>query len=170
MMSDSHHEQPSEYQTPGMEFSRYLAIIKRHWSFILVFTLASVVSALALTFALSERYMAGAAIFYHPTEMSILRQKETEAFGAPVPMAPFKVIGQTLRDALKSEAILRQVVEELGLSSQSAVTDRELRFRNRKGVWSPSNYDREFSGPMTLEESLQRSKNAVAVQLLDLVV
>ena len=98
-----------------MEIQRYLAILNRNRSFILVFTLAAVLAALSLTYVLSEKYVAGTAIFYRPTEMSILRQKETEAFGAPVPMAPFKVIGQTLRDAVESEAILRQVVEELEL-------------------------------------------------------
>ncbi|MFQ5511456.1 MAG: hypothetical protein ACE5EO_06360 [Candidatus Krumholzibacteriia bacterium] len=98
-----------------LEFSRYHEILVKQKGFIIVFCLSAVLSSLALTYVFSERYVAATNIYYRPLERSLLRQKDTEAFGAPAPAAPFKVIIQSLQDITRSEVILRPVVEELGL-------------------------------------------------------
>ncbi|MHC4621843.1 MAG: GAF domain-containing protein, partial [Planctomycetota bacterium] len=85
------------------------------------FCFSAVLASLGLTYFVSEKYQAATTIFYRPMEVSLLRQKETESFGAPVPFAPFRVISQTLRDAVKNEAVLRPVVEALKLDEEIEV-------------------------------------------------
>lgn len=99
----------------GIDIQKYLDIMIRQKKFILVFSVSAILFALALTYIFSEKYNAATTVFYHPSEVSLLRQKTTEAFGSPVPTASFKVIGQTLRDAVKSPTILMPTVEKLGL-------------------------------------------------------
>ncbi len=98
-----------------VDLRKYLGILARQKAFIIVFSLAAIVSSLIFTYSVSERFDTATTIFYRPQESSLLRLKNTEAFGAPVPNAPFKVIQQTLRDIVKSDVILRPVVQELGL-------------------------------------------------------
>lgn len=99
----------------NVDYFKYLAILREQKWFILVFCISAISTSIALTYIYSEKYQAAAMIFYRPVESSILRQKSSEAFGAPVPTPSFKVIGQTLRDIVASENILRPVVEELHL-------------------------------------------------------
>jgi len=102
----------------NIDFRKYVTILAQQKSFVLVFCLSACLSSLALTYVFSEKYRAGVAIFYRPVETSLLRQKDTETFGAPAPSAPFKVIIQTLQSVVKSDVILRPVVEELGLDKK----------------------------------------------------
>ena len=102
----------------NVDFVRYLEILGQQKSFILSFCLSAVLTSLALTYATSERYQAAATIYYRPVDSTLLRSRNVEAFGAPVPSPAFKVISQTLNDVVKSEAIVRPVVEELGLHKE----------------------------------------------------
>jgi uncharacterized protein involved in exopolysaccharide biosynthesis len=106
-----------------VDLRKYLDVIARQKAFIIVFSLAAIVASTLLTYAVSERYDTETTIFYRPQESSLLRQKNTEAFGAPVPNAPFKVIQQTLRDIVKSEVILRPLVQELGLDAEESTQE-----------------------------------------------
>lgn len=98
-----------------IEFPAYYQILIRQRMFIIVFCLSATLFSLALTYVFSEKYLAGTNVYYRPLENSIIREKGIRAFGAPVPIPPFKVIIQTLRDIAKSEPILRPIVKEFGL-------------------------------------------------------
>jgi uncharacterized protein involved in exopolysaccharide biosynthesis len=91
--------------------------LKRHKSFILVFTLSAALSALALTYIYSEKYEGETTILFKPTEVSRLRDQDytEEAFGAPLPQAEYKVIGKTIEDLTSSKALLEPVVTKLKL-------------------------------------------------------
>ena len=102
----------------NVDFRKYYEILVAQKSFIIVFVLSAILSSLALTYFFSEKYQSGVTIYYQPIETSLMRQKDTAAFGAPAPSAPFKVIVQTLSDIIKSEAILRQVVVMLELDKE----------------------------------------------------
>lgn len=102
----------------NVDFVKYMEILSAQWVFVLVFTASAVLTSLALTYFFSEQYLAEVAIYYRPVDLTLLRQRNAEAFGAPVPQAPFKIISQTLNDVVKSETIIRPVVEELHLDRE----------------------------------------------------
>ncbi len=93
----------------------WLEPIRKHRSFIWVFILSAMLSSLALTYVFSEKYEGETTIFLKPIESTRLREHDTQAFGAPVPQAAYKVVGQTLDDLAKSEALLRDIVTKLNL-------------------------------------------------------
>jgi len=90
-------------------------ILIKQKGFIIAFCLSAIITSLLLTYIVSEKYEAGISIYYRPKETSLMREKNIEAFGSPAPSPSFKVILQTLKDIIHSEAILRPVVEELEL-------------------------------------------------------
>lgn len=115
------YEQRNMNYQAGVDFQKFIETLAKRKGFILVFFLSATLFSLGLTYFVSEKYQAAITIFYHPIETSLLRQKETESFGAPVPIAPFKVISQTLRDAIRNEAVLQTVVEKLNLDQDIKV-------------------------------------------------
>ncbi len=106
----------------NIDFRKYSEVLTRQKNFVLVFCLSAVLASLAFTYLFSEKYQAGITIYYRPLESSLMRMKDTSAFGAPAPAPPFKVIVQTLRDIIRSEAILRPVVESLRLDGKPEIT------------------------------------------------
>ncbi len=111
-------EQKDTNYPPEIDIRKCIEILAKQKGFILVFFLSATLFSLGLTYFVSEKYQAVTTIFYRPVGASLLRHKETESFGAPVPSAPFKVISQTLRDAVRNEAVLRPVVEKLNLDQE----------------------------------------------------
>jgi len=96
----------------------YLEPIREQKAFIIVFVLSATLTALALTYIASEKYQSSTRVFYQPTDTISLGQPSitsAQAFGAPVPQAPFKIIGNTIEDVIKSAEIIRPVVIELKL-------------------------------------------------------
>lgn len=102
----------------NVDFFKYMEILVKHRNFILVFCFSAIFTSLALTYIFSEKYRATASVFYRPVERSLMRQKSTAAFGSPLPVPPFKIISQTLNDAVKSDAILAAVTQELHLDQE----------------------------------------------------
>lgn len=98
-------------------FSRWEVFepLRRHLSFIVVFTLSATLSALLITYIYSEKYEAQMTIVLKPQDVTRLREHDTQALGAPLPQAEYKVVGQTLDDMAKSEPLLLQVVQTLHL-------------------------------------------------------
>lgn len=80
-----------------------------------VFVLSAMLTALALTYVYSEKYESYTAISYRVQEVTRFKPQQNEAMGSPAPQAPFKVIGSTLQEVLKSDAILLDVVRALDL-------------------------------------------------------
>jgi uncharacterized protein involved in exopolysaccharide biosynthesis len=95
--------------------AQYFRILIEQKIFILVFCLSAVLSSLGLTYVFSEKYIAATTIYYRPVDTSLMHLKDKQVFGAPAPDPPFKVILQTLGDIIRSDVILRPVVEKLEL-------------------------------------------------------
>ena len=108
--------------------------VRAHGMFIWLFVLSAALTALALTFVYGERYAAETNTYFKPAEVTRLSVQETRALGSPVPNTPFKVIGQTLDALVKSDALLRPVVQELGLDIEEPV--------DFGGPWYTSYYKR----------------------------
>jgi len=106
--------------TEGIQ--RAFHVLQKYQWFIFIFCFSAIVFSLFLTYVFSEKYVAQSTIFYQPAETSLLKQKSTESFGAPAPLASFKVIMQTLRDAVRTESVLRPVVEKLDLDQKIVKT------------------------------------------------
>jgi uncharacterized protein involved in exopolysaccharide biosynthesis len=85
--------------------------------FIIVFTTAAGLSALAMTYIYSEKYEAQKTLVFKPTEVTRLRDHDTQAFGAPAPAAAYRIISTTLDDLTKSDLLLRKVVTQLHLDA-----------------------------------------------------
>lgn len=92
------------------------APVLRQWGFICVFSFSSALSALGMTYVVSAKYEATTTLSYRPQEVTQMKPQEQKSFGAPVPMAPFKVIYQTLQALIKNQSLLRQLVLEFGLN------------------------------------------------------
>lgn len=107
-------------ETPGIPPPAYLEVLARQRLFIVVFVASAVVTALAQTYVYSEKYESYTAISYRAQEVTRFKALQNEAMGYPVPQAPFKVIGQTLQEVLKSNAVLLDVVKALKLDERRA--------------------------------------------------
>ncbi len=105
------------------QLRRSLAVLARQKTFIGVFCLSASLTALALTYVASEKYEAAAAIFYQPQEVSQVHLTDFQSFGGAAPAPPFNVIIVTLRDLIRSEAILEPVVLEIGLHLEAEPED-----------------------------------------------
>lgn len=90
---------------PLVEYRRY----------IIAFFVSTVLFSLLLTYIYSEKYQAATTIVFQPQEVTLLRQKELMAFGAPLPTAPFDLIYDNLQLLTQSEPVLLQVVDEFHL-------------------------------------------------------
>jgi uncharacterized protein involved in exopolysaccharide biosynthesis len=103
--------------SPGTEipFRAYLSVLGSQRGFILLFCLSAISTSLALTYIVSDKYESATTISYRPQEVTRLKAEDTQAFGAPSPVAPFEVIAQNLTELVKSESILKPVVIELRL-------------------------------------------------------
>jgi uncharacterized protein involved in exopolysaccharide biosynthesis len=91
--------------------------LRRHGAFIRLFTLSAALSALLLTYVYSEKYEADSTIILKPTDVVRLQQHDVQALGAPVPQLEYKIIGQTMKDLVESDPILRKVVVKLHLDT-----------------------------------------------------
>ncbi len=136
-----------------VDLRKYFDLLLGQKRFILAFCIAAMFSALALTYVFSERYRAATTILYRPLEKSVLRAKEAEAFGMPVPIPSFQSISQTLNDTVKNEVILRPVIKELKLDQDipagSSVWYKRWYYKSKEfvkqralDVWSILKYGR----------------------------
>lgn len=56
-----------------------------------------------------------------------------------------------------------------GFTPADIIIDEPIEYDDNGKVWSPKNYDRKFNGPTTLYTGLVKSRNVVAVRLLEKV-
>jgi uncharacterized protein involved in exopolysaccharide biosynthesis len=124
--------------------SEWYGPLRRQRLFIAIFVLSAVATALLLTYVYSEKYEAYTAISYRVQEVTRFKAQQNEALGSPAPQAPFKVIGSTLQEVLKSDAVLEDVVKALRLDVREP--------RDYSGPWYREWYQRtkdwlrEYSG------------------------
>lgn len=90
--------------------------LRDHMTFIVVFVLSAMLSALALTYIYSERFRGEATILFKPAQLTRLTQTATQALGSPFPTnTAFKAVDQTITQMLDSGPLLREVVTDLHL-------------------------------------------------------
>jgi len=109
---------PTPGVPPAPTLGDYWQVLARNRSFVVVFVLSAVLTALALTYVFSEKYESYTAISYRVQEVTRFKPQQNEAVGSPAPMAPFKVIAQTLGEVLRSDAILGDTVAALRLDEK----------------------------------------------------
>jgi len=56
-----------------------------------------------------------------------------------------------------------------GLSPATIILDQPITLVTSEGEWRPENYDRTFSGPMSVRDALAKSNNLVAIQVFNRV-
>ena len=92
--------------------------LRENRGFIAIFVLSAVLTALALTYAYSERYRSEVTIFFKPSEVTHLSSHSIQALGSPFPYTLFKVVAQTVIGLVDSDGLLRRVVLELRLDAK----------------------------------------------------
>jgi uncharacterized protein involved in exopolysaccharide biosynthesis len=118
----------------GDERNEAFRPMREHWAFITVFIVAAMLSALALTYIYSERYLGETTVFFKPADVTLISEHATQAFGSPFPTTPFKVISQTISGLLDSDTVLRRVVAQLRLDVPEP--------KDYSGPWYISTYKR----------------------------
>ena len=93
----------------------HLAVLSRQKDLILTFVVSAALASLALTYVLSEKYVAHATILHQPNEAGTFRPKDREALGFPMPMVSLDSIGDTLDELAKSDGAIETVVRTLHL-------------------------------------------------------
>ncbi len=60
-------------------------------------------------------------------------------------------------------------MQETGLSPASTLVDSAVTYKLPGGKsWSPNNFEHDFAGRMTIKKALERSRNVIAAQLIDM--
>jgi len=60
-------------------------------------------------------------------------------------------------------------LQETGLSPASTLVDSAVTYKLPNGqVWSPENFEKDFLGRMTLKKALEKSRNVIAAQLIEI--
>jgi uncharacterized protein involved in exopolysaccharide biosynthesis len=93
----------------------YLAVVWRQKSLIATFCLSAALASLAMTYVMSEKYVASTTILYQPNSAGTFRPKDREALGFPTPMVSLDSIGDTLDELAKSDTVTETVVRALRL-------------------------------------------------------
>lgn len=93
----------------------YLAVVWRQKYLILTFCVSAALASLAMTYVVSEKYIASSTILYQPNQAGTFRPRDREALGFPTPMVSLDSIGDTLEELAKSDGVIENVVKTLHL-------------------------------------------------------
>jgi len=102
----------------SVELAPYLAPVLRHKGLIIVFCVSALLSSLAITYLLSEKYQASLTVLYQPGEDISFQAKTQEALGFPLPLVPLETIANTLEDMVTGDAIAEETVRRLRLDEK----------------------------------------------------
>ncbi|HYP14113.1 MAG TPA: hypothetical protein VEQ63_09330, partial [Bryobacteraceae bacterium] len=94
---------------------RHLAPLVRYRFLIIAFCLSAALSSLALTYVVSEKYVASAIVLFQPDESIAFQTKSRDALGFPLPLVPLETIANTVEDIVRGEAVLEETVRKLRL-------------------------------------------------------
>lgn len=103
------------YGLKSVRYGQHLLPLLRFRAMILTFVASATVTALALTYVVSEKYGASAIVLFQPNESVAFQQKSRDALGYPLPLVPLETIANTIEDVAKGEAVLEQTVRTLRL-------------------------------------------------------
>ncbi|MBL8235974.1 MAG: hypothetical protein JNM66_01040 [Bryobacterales bacterium] len=95
--------------------TRYLQPLIRRWPLIVTFSVSAMLCSLAMTYVMSEKYVASAIVVLQPNEDISVQPKSRNALGFPLPLVPLESIANTLEDILRGELVLEKTVRQLRL-------------------------------------------------------
>ncbi len=104
-----------------MELRQYLRILVLHKNFIILMCLSATLTAILITYIISEKFRATTLVLVQPSENFEMTNAAKEVLGYPLPITyvdPVKTINQTYSDLIKSRPIVERVVRDLGLQQQ----------------------------------------------------
>ena len=67
--------------------------------------------------------------------------------------------GSAFKPVVALAALERREDQEPAFTLASVIEDRPLRVKTTQGSWQPTNYDRQFHGPVTLRQAMEESLN-----------
>lgn len=102
-------------------FRELLQPVSDYKWYVIAFCVSTILTSLALTYIYSEKYVAATTLLFRPQNVTEIGQKETLAFGAPLPVPPFDLIYDNLQILVQSEPVLFPVIHELGLNLEETV-------------------------------------------------
>jgi uncharacterized protein involved in exopolysaccharide biosynthesis len=118
-----------------MELIEFLRLLNRHRTTIALMCASAALTALVLTYVLTERYAASALVLVRPQEQMRLvpsgSDKETLDFPLPQ-VVPFEAMTRTFGEVIRSRAVVEPVVRRLGLDQPTV----ETRWWKRLKSWS----------------------------------
>ncbi len=101
-----------------MEFRQFLSIINQHKHMIILMCISAVVTAIALTYAVSEKYTTSTIVIIRPKKSLSMVPKREEMLSFPVSyFTPVATATKTYAEIIQSRAIAERVVKVLGLDS-----------------------------------------------------
>jgi len=99
-----------------MEFRQFISILSRYKFFIGLMFLSSVVTAVALTYVVSEKYISSTTVLIRPQKSLDIVPKREEILNFPVSyFTPVETASKTYTEIIKSRNIAERVVRQLGL-------------------------------------------------------
>jgi uncharacterized protein involved in exopolysaccharide biosynthesis len=116
-----------------MELLEFLRLLGRHRTTIALMCASAALTALVLTYALTERYAASALVLVRPQEQMQMvgsgSDKQTLDFPLPQ-VVPFEAMTRTFGEVIRSSAVVGPVVERLGLDQPTVETMWWKRLKN----------------------------------------
>src|SRR5688572_10411972 len=105
----------NDHDQERFDLNAHLAVLTRYKWLILTFCVSAGLTSQALTYVMSEKYLAYTSVLYQPIEAVSFRPKDREALGFPTPAVSLESISNTLDELVKSDATLEHVVRTLRL-------------------------------------------------------
>src|SRR5262245_45760124 len=108
-----------------MELLEFLRLLRRHRITIALMCASAALTALALTYVLTERYAASALVLVRPQEEMRLvgTGSDKQTFDFPLPqVVPFEAMTRTFGEVIRSTAVVEPVVRKLGLDQPTVET------------------------------------------------
>ncbi len=110
-------------RTDRIDIAPYLEVLNRRKFLILTFCLSAAITSLGLTYVFSEKYRTYTTILYRPQQVTTFQNKQQEALGFPVPLAPIESIVNSLESVAKSTAVAEAIVTKLDLDKPMPKTE-----------------------------------------------
>lgn len=91
--------------------------LREHRTFIVLFVVSAMLTALLLTYIYSERYQATTTIYFKPSDVMEMNRHTAVALGSQVPAPTLRNLTQTISTLASSDLVLRSIVKDLHLDA-----------------------------------------------------
>jgi uncharacterized protein involved in exopolysaccharide biosynthesis len=133
-----------------MELLEFLRALVRYRAMLALLCASAAVSALGITYVVTERYESKALVLVRPQEKLHIRSTagSKESLDFPLPqLIPFEAMSRTYAEVIKSDALVTQVVQRLGLDRppEPATLWQQMKQGSRKllgNAWNLMKYGR----------------------------